>query len=222
METPRKQLWNIISSKANDNVVYEDEYQDTEAAISGGFSSNLLSTNVDEGGSSEEFSNENVTCEDKFKDIEEDMPIDLEENNSALQLLLWDNLVVNDGDVNMPSLELHWKQLLVVAYVSCYSYHIWPSYKLLEIIISVKLTSVFYLLTLKNHHAKSIRKIYGQYLYWITYFSPSVICFAFIIKFTWYLFNASYNSRYWNGTVCNFRKQCRVGAVNIYKSDKMV
>ena len=102
-----KAVMNIISSKADENVVYEDEYQDTEAAISEGFSSNLLSTNVDEGGSPEEFSNENVTCEDKFKDIEEDMPIDLEENNSALQLLLWDNLVVNDGDVNMPSLELH-------------------------------------------------------------------------------------------------------------------
>ena len=100
-------VMNILSSKANDNVVYEGEYQDTEVAIlEDGSSSNLLYTNVDEGGSQEEFSNETVTCDYKIMDIEEDMPIELEENNTALQLLLWDSLVVDDGDVNMPSLEL--------------------------------------------------------------------------------------------------------------------
>ena len=44
----------------------------------------------------EAFSNETITYEEKYKDIE-DIPIDLEENNTALQLLLWDNLVVDDG-----------------------------------------------------------------------------------------------------------------------------
>ena len=97
----------VLSSKANENGVYEGEYQDTEAAIlEGNSSKNLPGTDVDEGGDAEEFSNENVTCEDKNKDIEEDMrPIDLEGNNSALQLLLWDNLVSDDGDVNLPSPE---------------------------------------------------------------------------------------------------------------------
>ena len=52
--------------------------------------------------------NETATCDDEYKNIEEDMPIDLEDN-SALQLHLRNNLVVDDGDVNMPSVEPRYK-----------------------------------------------------------------------------------------------------------------
>ena len=92
----------ILNSKADENVVYEGEYQDTELAILNDSSGKVTGCKKREGGDP----NETVTCEEKFKDIEEDMPFDLEENNSALQLLLWDDLVVNDGDVNLPSVEL--------------------------------------------------------------------------------------------------------------------
>ena len=106
LEETETAVLDVLSSNANENVVYEGEYQDTEAAILEDDSGcNSPRTDVDEGGDAEEFSNETVTCEDKNKDVEGNMPIELEENNSALQLLLWDNLVVGDGDVNLPSLE---------------------------------------------------------------------------------------------------------------------
>ena len=66
----------ILNSKADENVVYEGEYQDTEMAIFNDSSGKVIGCEKREGGDL----NETVTCEDKFTDIEEDMPLDLEEN----------------------------------------------------------------------------------------------------------------------------------------------